>query len=117
MRVYLPGQGLVADDRIIEGNYDKYVPSVLIRLEAESIFEEPEPVSSPTSEPPPLVASDPSGLEPQAGPRGPSESESGAKEDSSSNDSEGQIDRSSMGIREQAAAVLSKASKKQRRQP
>lgn len=30
--VYLPGYGKIGDDRVIEGDYDKYVPSVLIRL-------------------------------------------------------------------------------------
>lgn len=30
--VYLPGYGKIGDDRVIEGNYDKYVPSILVRL-------------------------------------------------------------------------------------
>lgn len=30
--VYLPGYGKIGDDRVIEGDYDKYVPSILVRL-------------------------------------------------------------------------------------
>lgn len=66
--IYLPGHGKIKDDRIIEGDYDKYVPSVLIRLSDElpariheavtEVFPVPQ-LRAPVTAPPPTSVAPP----------------------------------------------------------
>jgi hypothetical protein len=109
--VYIPGLGIVAGDQVIEGDYDRYVPSILVKL-AENpslplvVEESSLPLviapSSDLSPPPEPESTVPPAGESDLGPRGTEEGDDSG-------------DRASMGIRDQAAAVLSKVSRKQRR--
>ncbi len=134
--IYLPGHGKIKDDRIIEGDYDKYVPSVLIRLSDElpariheavtEVFPVPQlraPVTPPAPVVPPAPAAQvvapplpdsvvipPPFVEPEGS--DPVVSEPIESNESSDSGVDDKMDK--MATRDQAAAVVAKMKKARR---
>ena len=61
--VVIPGKGAIADDRVIEGDFDRFVPGLLNRLEDDAPVtapvSAPAPEPAPESEPAPEPAPEP----------------------------------------------------------
>lgn len=54
--VYVPGVGRVTDARVLDGNFDRFVPSLLVRMPDEAA---PAPTRAPVRTPAPAPAEPP----------------------------------------------------------
>lgn len=57
--VVIPGKGAIADDRVIEGDFDRFVPGLLNRLADDVPASAPAPAPAPVPEPVPESAPEP----------------------------------------------------------